>query len=205
MYNHKLISYKINNILDNIYYNNLKKIYDIELNKIFLGNDIPVFKPEYYIFIQNYFIYTFFYYLSKKKFILYSLSLHLAHISSHIYKNLLEKYEYTPTYNINFLKDTNYILFNYLLFMKILFQNKNIFSTIFLCSSILIFSTLTNINYIYRKRLKYIEDNKELNHFYKFLIITPNKNTMEKIITNTKFFNYSTYLFFLNIILYLFT
>jgi hypothetical protein len=201
---HKLISDKITTFLDNVYYNTLSKIYKKDLNELFLDKSIPIFIPEYYIFLQNYYIYNFFYYLNNDNFIMNSISLHIYHICGHIFKNVTLNYNYTPAYNINLLKDINYILFNYLLLLKLLFINKNIYAKTFLLVSISLFNMLSNINYIYRKRIKSIDEKKDLNHFYKFLIITPNKNIMEKIVHNTRFFNYSTFLIFLNFIFYIF-
>ena len=54
---HKLISIKITNILDYFYYNNLKKIYNEPLDTLMKLNKIPIFKPEYYIYMQYYFMY----------------------------------------------------------------------------------------------------------------------------------------------------
>lgn len=141
--------------------------------------------------------------MTFKKLILYSTSLHLTHISGLVYEILIEKYNYKSKNNIIFLKDTNYLLFMYLFFFKILFLNKNLYIKIFLLNSIYLFYFGYSINFIYKKRLESIENNKELNHYLKILIITPNKETIEKIVKNTRIFTYSNFLIFVNILLFM--
>lgn len=101
---HEIISKKITYLLDILYYNNLKKLYKDTLSNIFTYKKIPVIEPEYFIFLQYYFIYTFFYYISNKNFLLYSSSLHLTYISGLLFDNLLIKYNYNPSKNIFFFK-----------------------------------------------------------------------------------------------------
>ena len=200
---HIFISNKISNFLNIFYYNYLKKIYNNDLCILFSSSNIPIFKPEYFIFLQSYATYLFFHYLINHSFLLYSLSLHSIHICTHLTKNLCTIYNYTPIYNIYFIKDINYLLFSYLLYINILF--KNTFYTKFLMIICIgLTHLLSNINYIYRKRLKSIEEKTELKHIYKFLIITPDKNKIVKIINITQKFNYSTFLIITNIILYFF-
>lgn len=161
---------------------------------------------EYYVFIQNYLMYNFFYYLNQKKVIHYSFFLHFNHILSLTFKKIIDHREYNSDNhsNILFLKDFNYILFHYFTFLKIIFLKNSIYQTSFLLSCITLFNILNNIHYIYKKRLTSIENNKDFNHFYKFLIITPNKDTIQKIIHHTRYFNYSNYLLFINILFYFF-
>lgn len=201
---HEIISKKITNLLDILYYNNLNKLYNKTLRDIFTYKKIPVIEPEYFVFLQYYFIYTFFYYISNKNLLLYSLSLHFTHISGLIFDNLLVKYEYNPSKNIFFLKNNSYFLFNYLFFFKILFFKTIFYKKIFLSSSIHLFYILYSINDIYKERLNCIELKKEFNHPFKILVITPNKKMIENIIKKTNFFSYSNYLFFINLMLWLF-
>jgi len=147
-------------------------------------------------------MYLFFYYISKKKLILYIISLHLTHITGNIFKQLNIKYNYNSLYNTNFLKDVNYLLFMYLFFFKILFLKLNLYKIILILFIFMLFYFLNNVNYIYKERIKCIENNTELNHFLKILIISPNKKYIEKIIHTTRFFTYSNYLFFINILLF---
>ena len=199
---HKLISLKIANILDNFYYSNLKKLYNESIDNLIKINKIPIFKPEYFIYMQYYFMYLFFYYISKKNVILYSTSLHLTHIGGCIFNQLNLKYNYNSLYNVKFLKDVNYLLFMYLFFFKILFLKLNLYKKIFMLFSFASFYFLKNVNYIYKERINCIENKTELNHFLKILIISPNKNYIEKIVYTTRFFTYSNYLFFINILLF---
>ncbi len=201
---HEIISKKITYLLDNVYYNNLKKLYNDTLNNIFNYKKIHIIKPEYYIFSSYYFIYTFFYYISNKNLIYYSLSLHLTHISSLLFDNLVKKYDYNSSKDIYFLKNNSYFLFNYLFFFKILFLKTEFYKKLFITSSIHIFFLLTIINDIYKERLKCIITKKEFNHHLKILVFTPNKKVIEDIIKKTSFFTYSNYLLFLNFILMLF-
>lgn len=200
---HELISNKISNFLDNMYYKYLKKLYNDSVSNIYNYPKFHIIKPEYFVYLQYYFVYTFFNYITFKKVILYSTSLHLTHISGLVYETLINKYNYRSKNNIIFLKDTNYLLFMYLFFFKILFLNKNLYIKIFLLNSIYLFYFGYSINFIYKKRLECIENNKELNHYLKILIITPNKETIEKIVKNTRIFTYSNFLIFINILLFM--
>ena len=225
---HEIISKKITTLLDSIYYNNLKKIYNRYLesiktvpelnqvthdanlplpveniNDVFRYSKFPVIKPEYFIYIQYYFIYTFFYYMSSKNLIMYSISLHLIHISGIIFDDLVVKYNYVPVNNINFLKESSYLLFMYLFFFKILFLKIILLKRLFLLYSFYTFYIVQNINYIYKERLKYIELKKDFIHPLKILIISPNKAFIENMINNTRFFTYTNYLLFINILLYI--
>ena len=196
---HTKIANIFTSLLDNIYYNNLQKIYKNTydtLDKIFIYCKIPVIKPDFFVYMQYYFIYTFFYYITNENLLFYSISLHLTHINGLIYQKLCIKYNYTPIANIDFLRNSNYLLFMYLFFLKFLFLNK-----IFLLISMSLFYIMHNINITYKDRLKSIENKKEFNHPLKILIITSNKKNIENIIYNTRFFTYSNYLFFINILL----
>lgn len=92
----------------------------------------------------------------------------------------------------------------YLFFFKILFFKAIFYKKLFLTLSIHSFYILYTINDIYKERLKCILLKKEFNHPFKILVITPNKKMIEGIIKKTNFFTYSNYLFFINLILWLF-
>jgi len=198
---HDIITNKITTFLDYIYYNNLKKLYNENLNNLFQYCKYPVIKPEFFIYIQFYFIYTSLYY---KNLIIYSISLHLMYISGKIFDNLLLKYDYIPTYNITFLKDSAYFLFLYLLSLKILFLKIYYINKILLSSTLSIFFTLMNINYIYQERLKYIELKQDFRHPLKILIISPSIPFIENVINRTKYCTYENFLFLINICMYIF-
>ena len=200
---HTFISNKISDFTNKFYYNYLKKIYNSDLCTLFSSSELPIFKPEYFIFFQSYSTYLFFHYLINRSFLLYSLSLHTTHICTHLTKNLCIKHNYTPTHNIYFIKDVNYLLFTYLLYINLFFK-KAFYTKFLMITCIGCMHLLSNINYIYRKRLKSIEEKTELKHIYKFLIITPDKNKIIKIIDMTQKFNYSTFLIITNILLFLF-
>ena len=64
-----------------------------------------------------------------------------------------------------------------------------------------------NVNYVYKKRIEYIknknyDNNDENRYFSKILIITSNIDTMNKIIKYTNIFNYSLFLWIINISLF---
>jgi hypothetical protein len=201
---HQIIANKITIFLDNIYYNNLKKLYNDTLSNILKLSKFPIIKPEFFVYMQYYFIYLFLHYITRKKIFLYSSSLHLTYISGLLFKNLSTKYEYTPINNIYFLKDTSYLLFMYLLFFKIFFLKILFYKKIFMYICLNSFYFLLNINFIYKERLKCIEENKEFRNKLKFLIISPEKNFIEKVIYKTRFFTYSNFLFLINVLIYLF-
>lgn len=118
---HSYISKKLTNLLDFLYFDKLKKLYNEPLEQVFKYCSFPVVKPEYFIYGQYYFIYTFIYYLNKNT-IFYSSSLHIIYILDITFQNICSQYNYNPTCNIYFLKDMSYLLMMYLFF-------KNIFSS----------------------------------------------------------------------------
>jgi len=199
---HEIISAKITYFLDYIYYNNLKKLYNESLNNLFQYCKYPVIKPEFFIYIQFYFIYTSLYY---KNIIINSISLHLIYICSKIFNKLLINYDYKPFYNIYFLKDSAYFLFLYLLTLKITFLKIYYINKILLSTILSVFFVLMNINYIYKKRLECIELKKDFIHPLKILIISPSKPYIEAVINKTKYCTYGNFLFVINICIYLFT
>lgn len=201
---HEKISNSITIFLDNIYYKNLQKIYNDNLNNIFINYKYPIIKPEYFIFLQYYFIYTFLYYLSYKKSIMYTISIHSIYISELIFDNLIKKYEYTPLKNIEYLKINSSFLFIYLFFLKIFLSNISFYNKIFLLTVFHSFYGVYLVNNIYKLRLNSIEMKKDFYHPLKIIIITPNKKIIKKILDYTQFFTYSNYLLIINILLFFF-
>ncbi len=201
---HKRVSERIFSFLENIYYNNLKKLYNENLENIFQYCKFPVIKPEYFVYLQYYFIYLFFHYVTYKKTIRYSISLHLTHISGNIYNEIVKKYNYTPIYNVAYLMKMNYMLFYYMLFLKISFLNSHILKKIFMIFIISIFYSGMIINETYKDRLLSIENKEEFRNNLKILIISPNKKFIENVVNKTEFFTYSNLLLFINAVVYLF-
>jgi hypothetical protein len=60
-----------------------------------------------------------------------------------------------------------------------------------------------NINNIYTKRLECIDLNKEFYHPFKIIILSPNKNFIKNIINKTKYFTYSNFLIFVNLLFFI--
>jgi hypothetical protein len=199
---HKIISDKISYFLDNNYYNNLKKLYNENLENIFLYNKIPIVKPEYFVFLQYYFIYTFFYYISNKNIFMYSISLHLTHINGLIFDNLVKKYNYVPVNNIIYLKDNSYLLFSYLFFFKIIFYKAIFRKKIILLFILSTYYLMLNINNVYRERLLCLELKKDFKHYLHFLIISPDIIFIKKVIDYSINFNYGNLLFLINILIF---
>jgi hypothetical protein len=141
--------------------------------------------------------------MTKKKFILYSLSLHFSYISELIYDNLIKKYEYESSHNIDFLKNTHSLLFIYLLHIKIFFLNLDFYKKFGLLSMYSLFYLLQNVNIIYKERLDCIEKKIEFKNKFKIFIISPNKKFIENVINKTKYFTYSNYLYFINFLIYI--
>lgn len=200
---HLIISNRILYFLDNIYYSNLKKLYNEKLNDIFKYCKYPVLRPEYFIYFKFYFSYLFFHYMTKKNFILYSLSLHSSYISELIYDNLIKKYDYESSHNIDFLKNTHSMLFIYLLHVKIFFLNLEFYKKFGLLSMYSLFYFLQNVNIIYKERLDCIEKKIEFKNKFKIFIISPNKKFIENVINKTKYFTYPNYLYFINFLIYI--
>jgi hypothetical protein len=199
---HNIISNKISLFLEKSYYDNLKKLYNKNLENIFEYSNFNIIKPEYFIYIQYYIFYLFLYYLTYKNVILYSMSLHSTYICELIYNNLELKYNYKSNYNIDFLKNIFYIFFIYLFYLKILLIKIYKYKKIIILSTTSIFYILDIINNVYKERLECIENKKEFHNKLKILVITPNKNIIKNIIKYTNFFNYTNYLFIINILLY---
>jgi len=199
---HSFISNKITYLLDIFYFDNLKKLYNEPLDKVFKYCKFPVIKPEYFIYSQYYFIYTFIYYLNKNT-ILYSISLHLIFIVDIIFQNICIHNNYKSQSNIYFLKDMSYSLMIYLFYLKICFHHINYFKKIILISLFSMFYMGYRINHVYKKRLISIENKSEFVDELKILIISPDIKFINRVIDITNFFTYSNYLFFINILLFL--
>jgi hypothetical protein len=90
----------------------------------------------------------------------------------------------------------------YLFYLKILLINIYTYKKIIILSTTSIFYILNILNNVYKERLDCIENKKEFHNKLKILVITPNKNIIKKIIKYTSFFNYSNYLFIINILLF---
>ena len=202
--------------LDNIYYKNLKSVYKKDLPLIFRYSNIAIIKPEYFIYANYYFIYLFFHYMVPNNFLIYSSLLHINYINDLLYDNMLLNYIYVPENDVVFLKQTEKILFQYLFFFKIYFldiNSSNKFSIIFLQN---LFYFLVQIHDIYKQRLLLIESkNKEKNkkeeknndmnkNILKLFIVSPDKKVIERIAYSIRFATYSNYLFFLNMVIYIF-
>jgi len=198
---HSFISKKIMNLLDFLYFDNLKKLYNEPLEQVFKYCTFPTIKPEYFVYSQYYFIYTFIYYLNKNT-IFYSSSLHIIYILDNIFQNICSRYNYNPKHNIYFLKDMSYLLMMYLFFLKICFHNIFLYKKIILFSLYNSFYLLYRVNHVYKKRLISIENNSEFTDEFKILIISPDTKFIKNIIYITRFFTYSNYLFFINILLF---
>lgn len=204
MITHITIANYFVNLINNIYYDNLLKLYNIPLNDLFLISKFPIIKPDYFVFNQFYLIYLFIYHLSLNHPLRYSFFLHAFYISQLIYDHMTIKYQYIPKYNVSFLKNITLYLFMYLLLFKIAFFNIHSFKKTFLLFSYFTFFSLIHINEIYTERFKCITNKEKFDHPLKILIITPNKKLIQNIMNNTHIFTLSNFLLFINISLYLF-
>jgi len=205
---HSFISEKITQFLDIVYYKNLQKLHpkEEELNTILIKNKFPILKPEYFIYAKYYFIYLFSYYLNQKSFD-YSIPLHLIYISDIVLHNLIKKYDYTPSKNIYFLKDTANLIFYYLFNTKLFLSKKYL---LLILTNIFVFGV--NINHVYNKRLLSIENKTDtflnprnrISDYLKCFIVSSNKDNIQNIIHLTRHFTYSNYFLFINIMIYIF-
>jgi hypothetical protein len=208
--------------LDNIYYKNLKSVYKKDLPLIFRYSNIAIIKPEYFIYANYYFIYLFFHYMVPNNFLIYSSLLHINYINDLLYDNMLLNYTYVPENDVVFLKQTEKILFQYLFFFKIYFSEINSLNKFYIIFLQNLFYFLVQIHDIYKQRLLSIErknskkdENNEKNekrekyenmnkNILKLFIVSPDKKIIENIAYSFRFATYSNYLFFLNMIIYLF-
>ena len=203
---HKIVSEKITYLLDNCYYNYLKKLYNNTLENIFKYPKIQIIKPEYFVFFQYYSVYKTMINIREDNLIPFSLWLHMIYISGMIFENLTIKYNYTPVNNANYLKNTCYLLFKYLFFLKIIFLKIFLYKKIIILSTFITFYFLHNVNYIYKKRLEDINNKKDLHfaHPLKILIISPNKDFIENVVKKTDYFTYGNLFLLINILYFLF-
>lgn len=202
---HKFISDKIVYLLDTLYYNNVKKLFkNDELNNILINKNILILKPDYFVFMQYYFIYNFFKNITYNNYIKYSFFLHFYYINGCIYERLTNLYNYTPIHNIKYLKQVSEYLFLYLFYLKIIFLDIQIYKKWILLISFTSFYLTLLINELYKARLRSIEMKTDFRHPFKLLIITPNKVVIEKIILKTNICTYNNFLLFINIFLFIF-
>ena len=184
---HKIISNMILNILT--YYID-KKIY------------INIFRIEYLIYIQYYFIYNIINNFISNLILNNIFYLNIFYINDLLCEKLIIKYNYISLEKYTYINSINYIVLFYLTFMKVILYNKYMISTIYIFL-ISIFYILYLINYTYKKRLLSINNNSEFIEPLKFLIITSNKNIICNIVDKTKFFTFTNFIFYLNILNYL--
>jgi hypothetical protein len=196
---------KICYYLDTYYYRNLKKLYpDTQLNELLLIKKLPILKPDYFIFLQYYFIYQFFHNITNNNTIRYTISLHSFYLCDMVYDKISLNYNYISKNNIIFLKNNSFILFMYLFFFKILFLEIYTYKKFILLILFIKFYILIWINDLYKARLKSIELKNDFYHPLKILLITPNINTIKNIIHNTNYFTMTSYILFINVCLILF-
>ena len=172
------------------------------LNDILNNNKLFIIKPEYFIYLQYYFIYTFFHYITQHNTFLYSISLHFTYICELVFKNISIKHNYIEKNNTKFLINTSHFLLLYLFFFKIFFLKIYFYYKIFFLINFMIFYTLFNINDIYKQILECIDLNKEFYHPFKIIVLSPNKKFILNIINKTRFFTYSNFLIFINLLLF---
>jgi hypothetical protein len=189
---HNSISIKITTFLESLYNNYLIKNKNT-INELFNG--------KLFIYLQYYFIYSFFYNITYHNIIFSSISLHSIYICELIFKILSKKYNYMQ-YNTQFLINTSYYLSIYLFFFKICFLKIYLYYKIFFFVNFMSYYLLMNINDIYSKRLECINLKKEFYHPFKMIILSPNKNFLLNIINKTKYFTYSNFLIFINFLLF---
>ena len=201
---HAIISNTISSFINDYYYYYLQIIYKTPINNVLNFNNFIIIKPQYFIYFQYYFIYLFFYYTNINNLLYYSISLQFINISSLIYDKLSNQIiNYNPINNIDFIKNSSYILFLYLLYLKIYFIENNL-KKILLFIFISSFYFLVNIQFIYNERLKYIQLKKDFRHPLKILIISPSKSFIENIVKKTKYFTYENFFITINLLLFIF-
>jgi hypothetical protein len=197
---HEILSLRIIEFLDYIYYNNLKILYKNSLKNLFYFSNNPILKPEFLLYLQFFFIYKF---LCYENFFLVSFYLHFTHICKLVFDKLTIKYDYIPIKNVNILKESSFFLFLYFLFIKILYINTDLLNKLTSIFILFIFFILMNINFIYKERLKHIKLNKDFRHILKIFIISPSKPFIESVIKNTNYFSYENFLYLINFFIYI--
>ena len=201
MYFHEIISTNILNFIDYIYYNKIIILYNNNLINLLNNSSYPILKPEFLLYLQYYFIYTFLYY---KNFLMNFFALHSIYISGLVFEKFCLKFNYVSKNNVNVLKENSYFLFLYLLGIKIIYFKINFFKKFLLSILLFSFFTIMNINYIYKERLKYIKLKKDFRHPLKIFIISPSKLFIENIIIKTQYFTYENFLYLINICFFIF-
>ena len=152
---HIYITNLISTLLDQFYYRYVQIVYKDELKNILHYATCTILKLEYFIYAQYYFNYLFFYHISKKNRLLLAICLHLTYICSLLYHQLAYKYNYVSAYNILFLEKSFFVLFSYLLFLKILYASNVFYEKIYLWSTLFLFQLLAYFfNYLIIMYLK---------------------------------------------------
>lgn len=201
---HSYISKRIISFLIKNYYYYLFRIHKLELNKdrfnILFHSRKVVLKPSFFIYIQYYIFYLFFYYLSHNHFWRMSFSLHSFHISRLSLRHFINKTKYKTT---AFFKLSKYIysIFIYLLCIHVIVSNKFLYQKVFFFLITTPFYFLTNVHSIYKKRLYSIQNNIETEP--NLFIMTSNIDKIKYIYHYTKYFTMSSFIWLLNIIYYL--
>ncbi len=213
---HKKISYKIFNFIDKYYYSNLfhkyKNKYSLQDYSIndYLNDHTKhniIFKPEWLIYFLFYLNYTISCDWTHKNHYSLILNTNIYYIIYKLEEIIRHEYNYESNYNVKTLKFYSTSFFYYIFFFK-LYISDNIYSfqKYNILGFTIIFYILMNLQYAYIKRLDIIKNKKDPNKYQKnkLFIITSNVKTMKKIVYHTRHFVISNFIFFLNILIFLF-
>lgn len=211
---HAYISRKIISFLFQYYYIYLIRLYDKD--EYFVNENLTLhlekkkkkyqeifdtyfilFKPTFFVYLQFYFFYLFFYNLTYSHYWNMIFSLHGFHICRLAIKDLIKRIDYNPTPFLNISK----YLYSYMIYLFCMYGMivdicfyKKIFFTLF-CMP---FYILTNMRYIYKKRLKSIQNQTFTEQ--NILIFTSDKEKIKEIYNYCKYFTFSTFLWIFTIL-----
>jgi len=198
-------------LLENNYYKHLKQLYNKKINEIMNIEKISILKAEHFILLQYYFVYLINKSITTKSYIFITIFTNGFYSLDIINNKIINNFYLEKQNNLIYFKKYSSLILYYTIFFKMYISCSINFYYKFLLSSFLSsYYLLYNINFTYKKRLEYIQNNKnDKNENYKnidndysrLLLFTSNKNTLKEAIKYTEIFKFPLFIFFLNIFL----
>jgi len=200
-------------LLENNYYKHLKQLYNKKIDEIMNIEKISILKAEHFILLQYYFVYLINKSITNKSYIFITIFTNGFYSLDIINNKIINNFYLEKQKNLIYFKKYSSLILYYTIFFKMYISCSINFYYKFLLSSFLSsYYLLYNINFTYKKRLEYIQNNKnDKNENYKnidndydysrLLLFTSNKNTLKEVIKYTEIFKFSLFIFFLNIFL----
>ena len=210
-------------LLENNYYKHLKQLYNKKIDEIMNIEKISILKAEHFILLQYYFVYLINKSITTKSYIFITIFTNGFYSLDITNNKIINNFYIEKQKNLIYFKKYSSIILYYTIFFKMYIScSINFYYKFLLFSFLSSYYLLYNINFTYKKRLEYIQNNKNDNDkndndknnndinkndknidndYSRLLLFTSNKNTLKEVIKYTEIFKFPLFIFFFNIFL----